>query len=327
MAGNSQRQGAMRRAGTKKGQTVGSGGQRRKQLEGKGPTPKAEDRPYHAAHKRKRAAEKAAAKGGAGKAGAGKAGGTRPSRSSSRSTDATFLIGRNPVLEGLQAGVPGKTLYLQARLESDDRWRDAVKLAVAAGIPVSEVTRTDLDRMTDGVHQGIALAVPPYVYADVDDLAAEGTLLVALDSITDPHNLGAIARSAAAFGASGIVIPSRRAAGVTATAWKASAGALSRLPIAQVTNLTRTLESLKKQGFTVIGLDGSASTGFEVLPAGTLADPVVFVIGSEGEGLSRLVAETCDWRVRIDMRSGNESLNASVAAGIALHTTFTARSK
>ena len=329
MAGNSQRQGAMRREGTKKGQQVGSGGQRRKQLKGKGPTPKAEDRPYHAAHKRKRAAEKAAAKGGTTNKGgkpAGKAGGSRPARGSSRSAEATFLIGRNPVLEGLQAGVPGKALYLQARLESDDRWRDAVKLAVAAGIPVTEVTRTDLDRMTDGVHQGIALAVPAYEYAEIDDIAAQGTLLVALDSITDPHNLGAIARSAAAFGASGIVIPSRRAAGVTATAWKASAGALSRLPVAQVTNLTRSLAALKKQGFTVIGLDGNASTGFDALPAGTLADPVVLVIGSEGEGLSRLVAETCDWRVRIAMRSGNESLNASVAAGIALNTVYGARS-
>ena len=326
MAGNSQRQGAMRRDGTKKGQQVGSGGQRRKQLKGKGPTPKAEDRPYHAAHKKKRAAEKAAAKGGTAKGGAGK-GGSRPSRGSSRSAEATFLIGRNPVLEGLQAGVPGKALYLQARLESDDRWRDAVKLAVAAGIPVTEVTRTDLDRMTDGVHQGIALAVPAYEYAEIDDLAANGTLLVALDSITDPHNLGAIARSAAAFGASGIAIPSRRAAGVTATAWKASAGALSRLPVAQVTNLTRALDALKKQGFTVIGLDGASKKGFDALPAGTLADPVVLVIGSEGEGLSRLVAETCDWRVRIDMRPGNESLNASVAAGIALNTVYAARSK
>lgn len=324
MAGNSQRQGAMRREGTKKGQTVGSGGQRRKQLKGKGPTPKAEDRPYHAAHKRKRMAEKAAAKDPRSGLRAPK-GASKPARGSARSGESTWLIGRNPVLEGLQAGVPGKTLYLQARLESDDRWRDAVKLAVAAGIPVTEVTRTDLDRMTDGVHQGIALAVPAYEYADIGDVAAESTLLVALDSITDPHNLGAIARSSAAFGAGGVVIPSRRSAGVTATAWKASAGALARVPVAQVTNLTRALDALKKQGFTVIGLDGNVSTGFSALPAGTLADPVVLVVGSEGEGLSRLVAEACDWRVRIGMVAEQESLNASVAAGIALHTIFTAR--
>ena len=318
MAGNSQRKGAMRNAGTKKGQTVGSGGQRRKQLKGKGPTPKAEDRPYHKAAKAKKAAKKAAEKRAAvsGRGGA---------RNAGRSDAASMLMGRNPVLEALQANVPARALYLQARLESDDRWRDAVRLAVAQGIPVTEATRTDLDRMTGGgVHQGIALAMPAYEYAELDELA-QGTALVALDGVTDPHNLGAIARSAAAFGAAGLVIPTRRTATVTAAAWKASAGALARVPVAQVTNLTRSLVALKKQGFTVIGLAVEGRAGFDALPAGTLADPVVLVIGSEGEGLSRLVAETCDWLVRIPMAHDTESLNASVAAGIALHAMAAAR--
>ena len=321
MAGNSQRKGAMRNAGTKKGMTVGSGGQRRKQLKGKGPTPKAEDRPYHKAAKVKKLAQKSAEKRAASTG--------RPPRSGARNAGradaSSMLMGRNPVLEALQAGVPARTLFLQARLESDDRWRESVRIAAARGIPVTEATRTDLDRMTNGgVHQGIALAMPAYEYAELDEIA-QGTLIVALDGVTDPHNLGAIARSAAAFGASGVVIPTRRTATVTAAAWKASAGALSRVPVAQVTNLTRSLVSLKKQGFTAIGLALEGVDGFGALPEGTLADPVVLVIGSEGEGLSRLVAETCDWLVRIPMATGTESLNASVAAGIALHAAFDAR--
>lgn len=315
MAGNSQRKGAMRNAGTKKGATVGSGGQRRKQLKGKGPTPKAEDRPYHKAAKQKKAAEKRAS-----------ADGRTPTRNAGRSDASLLLMGRNPVLEALQAGVPARTLYLQARLESDERWRESVRLAALAGIPISETTRTDLDRMTNGgVHQGVALAMPAYEYADLDDLAT-GSLLVALDGVTDPHNLGAISRSAAAFGADGLIIPTRRTATVTAAAWKASAGALSRVPVAQVTNLTRSITALKKQGFVAIGLDVDGEAGFGALPEGTLSDAVLLVIGSEGDGLSRLVAETCDWLVRIPMRRDTESLNASVAAGIALNSVFEQRS-
>lgn len=311
MAGNSQRKGAMRNEGTKKGAMVGSGGQRRKQLKGRGPTPKAEDRPYHKAGKQKKAAERR--DGVTGRTG---------TRNAGRSDAALLLMGRNPVLEALQAGVPARTMYLQARLESDDRWRESVRLAALAGIPISETTRTDLDRMTNGgVHQGVALAMPPYEYADIDDLA-RGNLLVALDGVTDPHNLGAITRSAAAFGADGLVIPTRRTATVTAAAWKASAGALSRVPVAQVTNLTRSIIALKKKGFVAIGLDVDGAAGFSALPKGTLSDSVLLVIGSEGDGLSRLVAETCDWLVRIPMQRDTESLNASVAAGIALHAVF-----
>ncbi len=315
MAGNSQRRGAMRNPGSKKGATVGSGGQRRKALKGKGPTPKAAERPHHPAARRERAAAKRA------ETGKPRAGAKRPGARA----EASLLIGRNAVVEALRAKVPAKALYLQTRVEADDRWREALKMAVAFGVPVLEVTKTDLDRMSDGgVHQGMALGVPAYEYADVDDLAT-GRLVVALDGVTDPRNLGAVVRSAAAFGADGVVIPSRRSAGVTAGAWKTSAGALTRVPVAQATNLTRAIETFKKQGFTVIGLAAEGKHTLPELPAGVLADAVVLVIGSEGEGLSRLVAEACDWLVRIDMQPGNESLNASVAAGIALHAVYGAR--
>ncbi|MDP1879114.1 MAG: 23S rRNA (guanosine(2251)-2'-O)-methyltransferase RlmB, partial [Actinomycetota bacterium] len=197
---------------------------------------------------------------------------------------------------------------------------------VAAAIPILEVAKTELDRMTEGgVHQGMVLTMPEYQYSDAEDLE-QHTLLVALDGVTDPRNLGAIARSAAAFGAGGIVIPTRRSVGVTASGWKTSAGALARVPVAQVGNLTRALQAYQKAGFTVIGLTADADATLDSLPAGTLADPVIVVIGAEGEGLSRLVGETCDWRVSIPMVAGVESLNASVAAGIVLQAVFSARS-
>ncbi len=317
MAGNSQRRGAMRNDGTKKGATVGSGGQRRKQLKGRGPTPKATERSYHPAARRERAAIKRAEEGK-----------DHPPASARRRTareEASMLIGRNPVVEALRAKVPAKALYVQVKMESDDRWREALRLAVAFNIPILEVSHTDMDRLTDGgVHQGLALAVPAYDYSDLTDVST-GTLLVALDGVTDPRNLGAIVRSAAAFGADGVIIPSRRSAGVTAGAWKASAGALSRVRVAQVTNLTRSLETLQEQGFTVVGLASEAPQSVSGLPADVLTDKLVLVIGSEGEGLSRLVGKTCDWIAKIGMRSDSESLNASVAAGIALHSVFAAR--
>jgi 23S rRNA (guanosine2251-2'-O)-methyltransferase len=140
---------------------------------------------------------------------------------------------------------------------------------------------------------------------------------VALDGVTDPRNLGAVVRSAAAFGADGVVVPSRRSAGVTAGAWKASAGALSRVPVARAVNLTRALESYKSRGLFVAGLDASGDTDLHEM---TVADgPLVLVVGSEGRGLSRIVAAACDVVVRIPMASGTESLNAGVAASIALY--------
>jgi 23S rRNA (guanosine2251-2'-O)-methyltransferase len=317
MAGNSQRRGAMRKEGTKKGATVGSGGQKRQALEGRKPTPKATDRPHHPAARRERAATK--------RAEATKRPGGSRGPGSRRGTGG-FLLGRNPVVEALRAGIPASALYVQTKVDADDRWRESMRLAVAAGIPIMEVAKSELDRMSDGaVHQGLVLTVPEYHYREATDLES-GTLVVALDGLTDPRNLGAIARSAAAFGADGIIVPTRRSVGVTAAAWKTSAGALARVPVAQVTNLTRALESFQKRGFTVIGLAADSDVTLAGLAPDVLTGPLVIVIGGEGSGLGRLVGETCDWRVSIPMVADVESLNASVAASIVLQAVFAARS-
>ena len=317
MAGNSQRRGAVRKGG-KKGPTVGSGGQRRRGLEGKGPTPKAADRPKHKAHKAHNASAAASRTGGTG-AGRGKSGRTSTRRAKASSE---MVAGRNSVVEALRADVPATTMYLAGRIDSDDRVREALKTATERGIPVLETPRGELDRLTDGaVHQGLALQVPPYEYAHPSDLVDPEMpgipLVVALDGITDPRNLGAIVRSVAAFGGHGVVVPSRRSAGMTASAWKTSAGAAARIPVAQATNLTRALEDFRKAGFFVIGLD---MEGDLELPDLELAsEPLVVVVGSEGRGLSRLVRETCDQIVSIPMSSAVESLNAGIATGVTLY--------
>ncbi len=314
MPGNSQRKGAIRKSG--KGPTVGSGGRVRRGLEGKGPTPKAKDRPYHQAHK---AAKKKAA---------AKSAGARPKRRTT--SDAEWVAGRNAVVEALREGVPVNGVYVAEGAERDGRLREAFRLASERGISLLEVAKVELDRMTGGaVHQGLAARIPAYEYAHPDDLLAraaemgEPALVVALDQVTDPRNLGAAVRSAAAFGAHGVVVPERRAAGMTASAWKTSAGAAARIPVAQTVNLVRQLKSYQAAGCMVVGL---AADGDVSLPDLDLADgPLVLVVGSEGDGLSRLVAETCDQLVSIPMANQVESLNAGVAASVALYAVAQAR--
>jgi 23S rRNA (guanosine2251-2'-O)-methyltransferase len=234
------------------------------------------------------------------------------------------VAGRNAVVEALQAHVPVTAVYVAEHTERDDRVREAFKLAAERNLSILEVSRTALDKMTDGaIHQGLAMKVPPYDYADPNDLASRASdagdapLLVALDSVTDPRNLGAVVRSAAAFGVHGVVVPERRAAGMTASAWKTSAGAAARVPVARVTNLTRQLETYKREGLMVAGLDSAGTIDVSDLELAT--GPLVLVVGSEGKGLSRLVRESCDALVRIPMSAASESLNAGVAAGIALY--------
>lgn len=326
----------MRKSGTKKGAVVGSGGVRRRGLEGKGPTPKAEDRPYHKAHRKGASAAKTGGAAGAagGRAGQGARSGARPaSRRQSGSTE--VITGRNPVVEALREGVPVTTVFVSGRVD-DERIREAVTLATERGVPVLEAPKAEMDRLTDGaVHQGIAAKVPPYQYADVEDLlelnsttfsaATDVPLVVALDGITDPRNLGAIVRSVAAFGGHGVVVPERRSAGVTAAAWKTSAGAAARIPVAATTNLTRALEQFKAAGYFVVGLD---MDGDVELPGLELAsEPLVVVVGSEGKGLSRLVRERCDQIVGIPMAGRMESLNASVACGVTLYEVARARAE
>jgi 23S rRNA (guanosine2251-2'-O)-methyltransferase len=315
MAGNSQRPNR-RKAGTKKGAVVGSGGQRRKGLQPKGPTPKAEERTKHPAARRAKAVAK--------RAEAGTPTRTAPGRRSYTGKEAPeLLVGRNPVVEALRADIPATAVYVALGLDGDERITEAIQLAGDRGLSVLEVSRHELDRMTGGVlHQGIGLQVPPYAYSELDDVLElaqqSGTagLIVALDGVTDPRNLGAVVRSAAAFGAHGVLLPERRSASMTATAWRTSAGAAARLPIAKVTNLTRALERCQKAGFVVAGLDADGELSLDELELAT--DPMVVVVGSEGRGLSRLVGEKCDIRVSIPMTSATESLNASVAAAVTL---------
>lgn len=311
MAGNSQRRN--RRTANKKGATVGSGGQRRRGLEGKGPTPPAEARKGHAKQRAANAKVKRATS-------------TQSRRPSGRGAKSTseLVAGRNPVVEALRADIPATAVYVQQFIDNDERVREAIKLATERGVPLMEAPRPELDRITNGLnHQGLVLQIPPYEYAHPEDLAAaafdagEAPLIMALDGVTDPRNLGAVVRSVAAFAGHGVVVPERRAAGMTAGAWKTSAGTAARVAVARATNLTRTLEAYQKAGLTVVGLAADGEVELHELEA--LAGPVVVVAGSEGKGLSRLVGETCDVRVRIPMPGGAESLNAGVAAGIVLY--------
>lgn len=323
------RAGAVRKASS--GKQVGSGGQGRQALEGRKATPKAEDRPYHPAGKRKAAAERYEAAGG-------KKSTQQPRRPETgtvqqqdrqrrvKSGDESEMVtGRNSVLEALRAKIPATTLYVATRIEYDDRVKEVLSLATNRGIPVLEVMRPELDRLAgfDSVHQGLALKVPPYEYAHpmelLDKLTAAGKvpLLVALDGITDPRNLGAIIRSVAAFGGHGVIVPQRRSVGLTASAWKTSAGAAARTPVAMAANLTQTLKAFKERGVFVLGLAGDGDVS---LPNLALAkEPVLIVVGSEGKGLSRLVTENCDAVVSIPISATTESLNAGIAASVTLY--------
>jgi 23S rRNA (guanosine2251-2'-O)-methyltransferase len=254
----------------------------------------------------------------------------RPARGAGEAAE--FVAGRNSVVESLRARVPATTLYVGARVARDERVDEAIKLAADRGVPVLEAGPAELDRLTGGaLHQGLALRVRAYDYAHPDDLLARAAdagqlpLIAALDGVTDPRNLGAIVRSAAAFGAHGVVVPARRGAGVTAGAWKASAGALARLPVARAANLARALQSYRDAGVFVAGLAAAGEVTIRDLDLATA--PLVLVTGSEGKGLSRIVAQTCDVLVRIPIAASTESLNAGVAAGIALYEVAAVRSR
>lgn len=306
MAGNSQRKGAIRKAGTKKGSTIGSGGQRRKGLEGRGPTPKAEDRKQHKAYKGDKPIRNTKA--------------TSKPATRERKPQMDVVVGRNPVVEALRAEVPATILHVAIGIDADERVREALDLASAQGLSIMEVGKAQIERIAGvALHQGLALTVKPYVYPESEEFIGNTDLVVALDGVTDPRNLGAVVRSAAAFGAAAVVLPERRSAGMTAVAWRTSAGAAARVPVARAVNLTRTINKFKKAGYFVIGLDAEGDMTMAAAAADTRDDRVLLVIGSEGKGLSRLVAEACDVVASIPMTADTESLNASVAAGIALY--------
>lgn len=289
----------------------GSGGNNKRRLAGKGPTPKAVDRPYHPAAKRKAAAQVKA------KSSTRRPKEARETREFEVQDD--VIVGRNPVLEALRAGVSIKRVMVARGIDIDERVNEIVELAREARIEILDVNRKELDPYPS--HQGVALKVAPYKFRPLEEVlkkVSETPLLVALDGVTDPRNLGAIIRSACAFGADAIVIPDRRAAGMTAVAWKASAGAAARTPVVQIKNMTATIHDLQNEGYFVVGLDAGGEVPLSKMAVAT--EPLMIVIGGEGKGLSRLVRESCDLVVSIPMSSDMESLNASVAASIALYS-------
>jgi 23S rRNA (guanosine2251-2'-O)-methyltransferase len=289
----------------------GSGGNNKRRLAGKGPTPKAEDRSYHPAARRKVAAASKAAKS--------KSATRTPKDSREYEVDDDVIVGRNPVVEALRAGVAVKRVMVARGIDIDERTTEILELARASRIEVIEVNRRELSPYP--AHQGVVLKVAPYKFRSLDEVLPRITgtpLLVALDGVTDPRNLGAIIRSACAFGADAVVIPDRRAVGMTAVAWKASAGAAARMPVVQIKNMTATIHDLQSEGYFVVSLDAGGDVPLAEMAVAD--EPLMIVIGGEGKGLSRLVRESCDLVVSIPMSSSMESLNASVAASIALYS-------
>lgn len=290
----------------------------KRSLRGKGPTPKAEDRPYHKKFKSK---EENQRKRTERKRIDAKRGERKRDYRRDPKDHVDTVAGRNAVVEALRAGIPAKELVVAVGVDVDERLNESIRLAQKMGIGIKEVERRQIENMT-GIanHQGVALVVKPFQYSSQKEIfarAEEPALFVAVDGVTDPRNIGAIARSAAAFGADGLLIPERRNASLTAAAWKTSAGAAARLPIAQITNLSRSIDDAKAYGCFIVGLDGDADTNVSEME---IADqPLYVIVGSEGKGLSRLVREKCDLLISIPMSSAVESLNASVAMSIALY--------
>jgi 23S rRNA (guanosine2251-2'-O)-methyltransferase len=239
------------------------------------------------------------------------------------------VAGKNSVVEALRAKIPAKELVVAIKVEIDEKISEAIRLAKNADLPIKELPRRALDDLTGfSNHQGIALVIKPFNYTEFPKLissAKKPMMLIGLDSITDPHNLGAVVRSAAAFGADGVVIPERRNAAMTGSAWKASAGAAARMPISQVTNLVRAIEDAKKAGCFIIGLDAEGDVTLAKMNIAT--ESIFIIVGSEGKGLSRLVREKCDLVVSIPMQSSVESLNASVATAIVMYQVAAERNK
>ena len=256
--------------------------------------------------------------------------GDRPEKRFDRRQSAQDAVaGKNSVVEALRAKVPAKELVVAIKVEIDEKISEAIRLAKNADLPIKELPRRALDDLTGSSnHQGVALVIKPFNYTEFEKLitnAKKPMMLIGLDGITDPHNLGAVVRSAAAFGADGVVIPERRNAAMTGSAWKASAGAAARMPISQVTNLVRSIEDAKKAGCFVVGLDAQGDTTLAKMNLAT--ESIFIIVGSEGKGLSRLVREKCDLVVSIPMQSSVESLNASVATAIVMYQVAAERRK
>jgi 23S rRNA (guanosine2251-2'-O)-methyltransferase len=247
------------------------------------------------------------------------------------STEESDLIyGRHPVLTALENERSINRLWITTRLRYDPRFHHLILQAKDNGAVIDEVEPMRLDQITGRAnHQGIAAQIAPYAYIELEDLITKAKsvtdpVIVVADGITDPHNLGAIIRTAEAIGAHGLVIPQRRAAGITSTVVKVAAGALETFPVSRVVNLGRGLEQLKEEGFWIYG---TAVTGSEPLQNVKFSGPVVLVVGGEGEGLGMLTQRSCDVLVSIPLQGKTPSLNASVATGMALYEIYRQKSQ
>lgn len=233
-----------------------------------------------------------------------------------------WLAGKNPITEALKSGRPLEKLFIAEGIKQASIV-GLSKMAKERGVIIQRVHRQKLDQLTGGAnHQGIVAIVAAYHYFELSQVMeaarnkGEALFLIVLDGVEDPHNLGSILRTADAAGAHGVVIPKRRAVGLTATVAKTSAGAIEYVPVVRVTNLTRTLKELKQQGCWVTGAEASAKLSYTDVD---FTIPTALVIGSEGKGISRLVRESCDYLVHLPMRGEVNSLNASVAAGLLMY--------
>ncbi|TAE52863.1 MAG: 23S rRNA (guanosine(2251)-2'-O)-methyltransferase RlmB [Nostocales cyanobacterium] len=244
------------------------------------------------------------------------------------SEDNDLIYGRHPVLTALESQRNLNRVWITSRLRYDPRFHHLILQAKDNGTVIDEVEPKRLDQITEGAnHQGIAAQVAPYAYLELEELITKAKsvndpVIVVADGITDPHNLGAIIRTAEAIGAQGLVIPQRRAAGITSTVVKVAAGALENFSVSRVVNLSRALEQLKEEGFWIYG---TAATGSEPIHTVKFSGPIVLVIGAEGEGLSMLTQRSCDVLVSIPLQGKTPSLNASVASGMALYEIYRQR--
>ena len=241
--------------------------------------------------------------------------------------DSLKIEGRNEVLEALRAGRTIDKLYVQENI-NDGPIRTILSKAKEAGCVVSFISKEKMNEMSETHrHQGVIACAAAFPYVEIDDMLAwaeekgEKPFLVILDGIEDPHNLGAIIRTAEVAGAHGVIIPKRRSSGLTATVMKASAGALNYMPVAKVTNLSRTIEELKEKGLWFVCADMDGESMYQI----DMTGPICLIVGSEGEGVSRLVKENCDYVAKVPMKGEIESLNASVAAGVLMYETVRQR--
>lgn len=238
-----------------------------------------------------------------------------------------WIIGKNPVVEALKSGRTINKVFLQDHLTPKTA-QHIQKLAKEQGVIVKKVPKQKLDQLVEGTHQGIAASVAAYDYFEIDDLfkraeeKQEEPFFILLDEIEDPHNLGSILRTADAVGCHGVIIPKRRAVGLTATVAKTSAGAIEYVPVVRVTNMAQTIETLKARNVWVVGTEAEADKDYRELERDL---PIALVMGNEGKGMSRLVREKCDWTIKLPMEGKVSSLNASVAGSLLLYEVYRKR--